>query len=827
MTALLTTAIVVGVLWTLAYRGASLQLWTAAIAAILVGLWTFGAISTGGFILSAVIFTPIAVLLNRRSLRQSLITKRIFSVFRKVLPNMNDTERAALEAGDTWWESEMFQGRPQWDKLLDFQRTELTAEEQSFLDNEVEELCAMTDEWATSFERKDLAPEVWDYIRKKGFFGMLIGKEYGGLGFSAFAQSSVVTKISTRSGTAAVTVMVPNSLGPGELLTHYGTEAQKNYWLPRLAKGEEIPCFGLTGPEVGSDAGALPDVGVVCEGEWEGEKVLGMRLTFSKRYITLAPVSTVIGLAFKLQDPDGLLGDADKTDYGITCALIPSDLDGVDVGRRHLPVGSPFMNGPINATDLFVPLEFIIGGRDMAGQGWRMLVECLSAGRGISLPASATAAGLGAYGATGAYTRIRRQFNMSVGKFEGVQEATGRIAGLAYTLEACRTLTASAVDHCAPSVVTAMMKYHMTEMMRQVITDAMDVHGGRAVMQGPRNYLAGGYQSVPVAITVEGANIMTRNLIIFGQGAIRCHPYVFPEMEAARNPDFNQGLVEFDELLFKHMGFTINRAVRAFTLGLTGARLAKSPKTGPVANYYQQLERMSASLAFIADMAMSTLGGELKRKESMSARLGDVLSHLYMASAVLKFYHDQGEQATDWPHVQWSVERSLAAIGQAFSEFFRNFPNKILGRVMRTIVFPLGNPYPGPDDTLTQKIANLTMTRTPFHERAANFIYIGDENSNTGRMLKAVELLDEIDNFYQPFLKAISKGKISGSNLEEQLQNGIEQGMLDAAQAQQIREYDAMRYDAILTDAFSQEYVASSGREGKAPDNVVPLAVAS
>ncbi|HEY9547400.1 MAG TPA: acyl-CoA dehydrogenase, partial [Solimonas sp.] len=525
--------------WILAFIGVPLVVWTLGAAALAATLWLAGSIGQTSFTIVAGVIAVLGLLLNILPLRRALLTRFVFSVFKKVLPEMSSTEREVLESGDVWWEAEMFRGRPDWERLLSFKYTKLTPEEQSFLDNECEALCKLCDDWKIEYEDKDLPKSAWDYIREKRFFSMLIKKEYGGLGFSANAQSAVVTKLASKSITLAVTVMVPNSLGPGELLMHYGTDEQKRKWLPGLVDGSEIPCFGLTGPEVGSDATAMPDVGYVCLGEHDGTQTLGIKLTFSKRYITLAPVATVVGLAFKLRDPDGLLGDKRKIDYGITCALLPATTPGVQIGRRHYP-GAAFMNGTIVGRDVFVPIDAIIGGPAMAGKGWRMLTECLSAGRGISLPALSVAAGQLGYRMTGVYARFRRQFKVSVGKFEGVQEATGRIAGHAYTLEAMRVLTASAVDHCAPGVTTAIAKYHMTELMRKIINDGMDVLGGKGSQQGPRNFMATGYKAAPVAITVEGANILTRNLMIYGQGAIRCHKYVFPEMEAARENDLRK-----------------------------------------------------------------------------------------------------------------------------------------------------------------------------------------------------------------------------------------------------------------------------------------------
>lgn len=817
MTIIAATAVAFTAFWLLAYLGAPLIVWTLASAAYIAGLYMSGLINIGELQTTAMVFIPLVLLFNLAFVRRNLITRWIFAGFKKVLPEMTSTEREALEAGDVWWEAEMFRGKPDWPKLLNFKRTVLTDREQSFLDNEVETLCSMIDDWKIQHEDHDLSPEIWSYIRDNGFMSMLISKEWGGLGFSAYAQSCVVTKIATRSIAVSVTVMVPNSLGPGELLMHYGTDEQKQSWLPGLAAGKEIPCFGLTGPEAGSDAGAIPDTGIICMGEWNGQQTLGMKITFSKRYITLAPVATVVGLALKVFDPDGLLGDSNKSDYGITCALIPSDLPGVDIGRRHSPCGTPFMNGPIFATDVFVPIDFVIGGKEKVGKGWRMLVECLSAGRGISLPALASAAGKSSYLTTGAYTRIRRQFKMPVGKFEGVQEAMGRMAGLTYKLEACRSLTASAVDNCSPSVVTAMMKYHMTEMMRTILTDAMDIHGGRGVMQGPRNYLANAYQAIPIAITVEGANILTRNLMIYGQGSIRCHPYVFPEMEAARKND----LEEFDQLLWGHIGFSINRGIRALTLGLTGARLAGSPVKGTMAKYYRQLTRLSSALAFVSDVTMGVLGGELKRKERLSARLGDVLSHLFIASAVLKYYHDEGEQPGDLAHAEWAIQHSLNEIGVAFDGFFANFPNRLIGSFLRVMAFPWGRSFKAPADNLTHELADLMMEPTELKDRLCREVYTNENpEDQVGRMVLAYKKLLEVEPVFNKFSRAVAKGIATGHTLEEQLVSSIHAGILTQAEADEVAEYDKLRIEAILTDDFTKEYLTH-------PQSVAPQAVST
>lgn len=804
MSPVIVTVVAVVLFWTLAYVGAPLLLWTAATGVLLVTLKGVGVLGDTAFVVAGAVFATLAVLLNLRPLRRAVLTRPIFSVFKKVLPEMSSTEREALEAGDVWWEAEMFRGRPDWAKLLDFKYTPLTAEEQSFLDNECEELCRLCDDWKIEFERKDLPPEVWHYIREKKFLAMLIKKEYGGLGFSANAQSAVVTKLATKSITMAVTVMVPNSLGPGELLMHYGTDAQKQQWLPGLVSGKEIPCFGLTGPEVGSDATAMPDLGVVCYGPFEGKRTLGLRLSFSKRYITLAPIATVVGLAFKLRDPEGLLGDAQKTEYGITCALVPANHPGVEIGRRHYP-GAAFMNGTIHGQDVFIPIDWIIGGPAMAGKGWRMLVECLSAGRGISLPALGTAAGQVAYRMTGVYARMRRQFKVSIGKFEGVQEATGRIAGYAYTLEAMRVMTASAVDHCAPSVVTAMAKYHMTELMRKIVIDGMDVMAGKAIQQGPRNFMATAYKAAPVAITVEGANILTRNLMIFGQGAIRCHEYVFPEMEAARDND----LKKFDQLVFGHVGFSVNRAFRALTLGLTGARLARAPVNGEMASYFRDLERFSAALAFCSDLTMGVLGGKLKFMERLSARLGDVLSQLYIASCVIKFYLEGSKSPAELAHARWALDHALHEIAQAFDGFIRNFPVAWARGLMRLIVFPLGNRFRPVGDRLNAQVADLLLEPSDVRERLSWLVYrSGGPQEPVGRMEHAWAVSQRCEAAYAKYYKLAAKGELIGDTVAERLADALARQLMTQQEVQQAGEYDTVRYDVILVDDFSKAYIA-------------------
>src|SRR6202789_3456691 len=640
----------------LAYRRASLAASTGVLLVLLAVYWALGAAPNGW---KVALSGPFALLFlfNIRPLRIRLLTRPFMKKYLKLLPAMSSTEREALDAGTVWWDGELFTGGPNWQKLMSAKPPVLTSAEQAFLDGPCETLCAMLDDWDIAHRRADLPAAVWAFIKSSGFFAMIIPKHYGGLEFSAYAHSCVLIKIASRSATASSTIAVPNSLGPAELLLHYGTEAQKNHFLPRLARGEEVPCFALTGPRAGSDAASIPDTGVICKGLWQGAEIVGIKLNFSKRYITLAPIATVVGLAFRLFDPEGLMGD--RADLGITCALIPRDTPGVTIGRRHFPLNIPFQNGPIQGHDVFVPIDAIVGGFSMAGQGWRMLVEQLSVGRCISLPSNATGGAQAAVYASGAYARIRRQFNTPIGSFEGIEQVLARMAARTYIIDAARSVTAGAIDGGEkPSVPSAMLKYHATEIGRMIANDAMDVHGGKGICLGPKNYLGGGYQIVPVAITVEGANILTRNLIIFGQGAVRCHPFVLKEMNAARNPDREAGVREFDAATVGHVGFAISNAVRSLVLGLTAARFTRVPDAGATRRYFQHVNRYSASFALATDVAMLALGGYLKKKETLSARLGDVLSSMYLASMVLKHHQNQGSQQEDLPLVEWAC-RSL------------------------------------------------------------------------------------------------------------------------------------------------------------------------
>lgn len=758
------------------------------------------------------LIVALVILFGVADIRRSVITKPVFAVFKRILPPLSDTEREAMEAGDVWWDGELFKGKPDWQKLHSFPKASLSKEEQAFLDNQVETLLKMLNDYKIVQEQRDLPTEVWDYLKREGFFAMIIPKSYGGREFSAVANSTIVSRIATRSLTVAVTVMVPNSLGPGELLMHYGTQEQKDRWLPTLANGQDVPCFALTGPEAGSDAGGIPDTGIVCKGEFEGQEVVGVRLNWDKRYITLAPVATVLGLAFKLYDPEKLLGD--KEDIGITCALIPTSYPGVEIGDRHFPMNMAFMNGTTYGKDVFIPLDWIIGGPDYAGRGWRMLVECLSAGRGISLPALATATGHLAARMTGAYAYVRQQFGLSIGKFEGVQESLARIGGYTYTLEAMRLMTAGAIDmKLSPGVVTAIAKYHMTEMSRTLMNDAFDIHAGRAIQVGPKNYLAHGYMGIPVSITVEGANILTRNLMIFGQGATRCHPYVLAELEAAANPDAEEGLRQFDNLLLKHIGFAVGNTFSVLFQGLTGAAFNQTPVSGETAAYYRQLSRMSRALALSADISMLMLGGELKRREMISARLGDVLSHLYIASAVLKFYENNGRQQADLPFVHYSVQRSLYEIGKAFDGFFANFPNRVVAALVRAVIFPFGIRYKMPSDNVAIQICEALSKPGVIRDRLTHLCYIGEgEDDPTGLMEMAfVEMYNA-----QPVMKKIHQAQRDGKlprkqPLADTIAKAQEIAVITAEEAQQLTRMNHLRFSAISVDSFKPGELEAMG----------------
>lgn len=764
----------------------------------------------------------LVTLLVVRPMRRAVLSAPLLAVYKKILPQMSDTEREALEAGTVWWEGELFRGNPDWKKLHAYPQPKLTAVEQSFLDNEVDEACRLVDDWKATQTNYDMSPEAWRYIKDKGFLGMIIPKKYGGLEFSAYAHSQVVQKLSTRSSALGVTVMVPNSLGPAELLLHYGTEEQKNHFLPRLAKGIDIPAFALTSPWAGSDAASIPDVGIVCRGQYQGKEVLGMRVTWDKRYITLGPLCTILGLAFRLYDPDGLLGK--QKDIGITCALVPHDHPGVDVGRRHFPLNAVFTTGPTRGKDVFMPLDFIIGGPAMAGRGWRMLMECLAAGRSISLPSSNTGMAKLAARAVGAYARVRSQFKMAVGRFEGVEEALTRIGAYTYMMDATRRMTAGAIDLGEkPSVASAIAKYHVTELGRKVVNDGMDVIGGKGICLGPSNFLGRAYQQVPVGITVEGANILTRSLILFGQGAVRCHPYVLKEMQAAKNPDAAQGLRDFDAALFAHIGFTMRNGIRAMWHGLTGSFFVSVPAdVAPEARrYYKQITRLSAGFAFISDVSMLVLGGSLKRREKISARLGDILAQMYLMSATLKRYRDDGQQQADAPLLHWNMCNSRYLAQEAFKGVIANYPSKLVGMFLNLVIFPLGRSFAVQSDEVGHQIAKLMISPSATRSRLTADCHLPKTvDEPVGALEQALAATIAAEPIDAKVRDAEKRGLFDNNpdaNVRDIAYVAFKQGVVTAEEYVLLKRRDELRDIVVRVDDFPFDFdVATANRRNVA-----------
>lgn len=727
----------------------------------------------------------------------------LMHLFRRVSPRISRTEQEALDAGSVWWDGDLFSGRPDWNKLLNMKKPVLSKEEQAFIDGPVQTLCDMLDDWKITHEDQDLPADVWQFIKDNGFFGMIIPRAYGGLEFSAYAHSQVVMKISTRSISTAVTVMVPNSLGPGKLLLEYGTDDQKEYYLPRLAKGEEIPCFALTSPDAGSDAGAIPDYGIVCRQDFEGQKkVLGIRLTWEKRYITLGPVATLLGLAFKLYDPDHLLGD--EEDRGITLALIPTSTPGVNIGRRHFPLNMVFMNGPNSGNDVFIPIDWLIGGPDFAGQGWRMLMECLADGRAISLPALSTGAGKLASRAVGAYARVRQQFKMPIGRFEGIEEVLARIGGFSYTMDAARSLTAAAIDLGEkPSVISAVVKYHLTEGMRQVVNDGMDILGGAGICLGPRNLLGRGYQAVPISITVEGANILTRSMIIFGQGAIRSHPFIYKELSALSQNNDEEALQAFDHALFGHVRYFVTNIIRCFFHGITRSLFIRAPGKGRVRRYFQFATRMSQAFALLTDTALMQLGGSLKRKESLSGRLGDILSHLYLLSATLKQYHDHGYPEEDLPLVKWSCDYQLSRIQRSINGLLSNWPNRPTAWILRWMIFPVGRWFSPPRDRLGHEVASLLMQNCASRDRLTEGLYLpAAESEQLYKLEDALKKVLLAEKAEQKMRNQFKTETPSYLGYEGRLASAIEQGIISKPEAELLRQANEARREVIRVDDF-------------------------
>ena len=806
-------AVLLGML-VLAYLNASGIFWSAALAGAIAVAWGTHALPGWLSLALSALFVLLAIPLNIPVLRRKLISDAVLAAFRKVLPPMSQTEREAIEAGTVWWDAELFSGRPQWRKLLDAPAPALTADEQHFLDHDVEELCAMVTDWETTNIDRDLPPAVWQFIKDRGFWGMNIKKEYGGLGFSAFAHSQVMTKLSTHSGTVSVTVMVPNSLGPGELLAHYGTDDQKRYFLPRLAKGLESPCFALTSPMAGSDAAAMPDRGIVCMGEFEGRQTLGLRVTWDKRYITLGPVATLLGLAFRALDPDHLLGD--KVDLGITCAMIPTRHPGVNIGRRHMPLTAVFQNGPNSGDDVFIPMQWIIGGQPMIGRGWRMLMECLAAGRAISLPSTNTGMAKLLTRAVGGYARVRSQFKTPIGKFEGIEEPLARMGGYLYSMDATRVLTAGAVDLGEkPAVLSAIAKYHITERGRQIANDAMDIAGGKGICMGPSNFIAAAYTQVPISITVEGANILTRSLIIFGQGAIRCHPYVLKEIAAANDGDATRASITFDAALFAHVRFVLSNMARAFVMGLCGSHCAQVPAgvAPETRRYYQQLTRFSSALAFLSDVSMGVLGGALKRKEKLSARLGDILSMLYVCSATLKRYEAEGRQAADAPLMHWAVWDAMYKAQNAFEGVISNFPNRIVAFVLRRMVFPLGRPYMVPSDQAGHEVARLLIEPSATRDRLTAGIYLPHGESDAiGAIELALAATLAAEAVEAKVRAAIKAGTLVMQAGEDRPAAALAAAIITADELALVRRAAHLAEIVVRVDDFEQDLGAAASR---------------
>ena len=785
-------------------RQASRYLWVAVIGAALTGWSLMHAPATWALVTAWAVFIPVAILLTLTALRRSLLISPLLSLYRSIMPGMSDTEREALEAGTVWWEAELFGGQPDWHHLLGFPAPELSSEEQAFLDGPTGELCAMISDWEITEELRDLTPETWSFMKDQGFFGMIIPKEYGGLEFSANAHSAVVMKVASRSISAGVTVMVPNSLGPAKLLLTYGTEEQKNHYLPRLARGQEIPCFALTGPEAGSDAASMPDTGIVCRQAFKGEPdVLGIRLNWEKRYITLGPVATLLGLAFHLHDPDHLLGE--QEDIGITLALIPTDTPGVEIGNRHFPMSQAFMNGPNRGKDVFIPMDWVIGGQACVGQGWRMLMNCLSDGRAISLPALSTASGKKLSRAVGAYAAVRKQFKVPIGKFEGISEVLARIVGTTYVMNAARGFTTAALDSGEdPSVASAIVKYHLTERMRVVMNDAMDILAGRGISMGPTNFIARGYQALPIAITVEGANILTRNLIIFGQGAIRCHPFLFREMEAASQDD----VAAFDDALFGHGSLVMSNVARGVFHSLTGGRLLPAPQHGIRGHFYRQFGRMSLAFAVTTELTLMSLGGALKRKESLSGRLGDVLSLLYLGSAVLKHHYDNGSPDEELPLLEWACSDLLYNIQVRLHEVYNNFPNRIIATLARLLTFPLGKPYKRPSDALGHKLADIVLAPGQLRDRLTEGVYIPTGNTEPLAQLEdALEKSVAAEPATRKLRQAMRDGTLEKGDPEDAIDAGVSAGVITETEASGIRSAIAARTVVIQVDEFLPEYL--------------------
>ncbi|MEM4986631.1 acyl-CoA dehydrogenase [Collimonas sp. H4R21] len=807
-------ALLVGAMALMQLR-ASAWIWLLAILLWIGGGFRFAGIGALAAVLLLLLMVIPTLIVAIKPLRYTLLSSPILQIFQRILPRMSETERDAIEAGTTWWDAELFSGKPAWDKLLQLPAPKLTIEEQDFFDNEVEQLCGLVSDWESTEIWQDLSPQAWQFVKEKGFLGMIIPKRYGGKEFSAYMHSQVIMKLSSHCSAAAISVMVPNSLGPAELLLQYGTEVQKDYFLPRLAAGEEIPCFALTSPYAGSDAAAIPDIGVVCVGSYDGQEMLGFRITWDKRYITLGPVATVLGLAFRVHDPDHLLAADGSTDLGITCALIPTSHPGVVTGRRHWPLNAVFQNGPTSGKDVFIPLDWVIGGRDMIGKGWRMLMECLAAGRAISLPSSTVGFSKLAVRGTSAYVAMRHQFKIPIGKFEGVHEMLARMGGNLYLMDAVRRLSALAVDAGEkPSVISAISKYHVTERGRVLVNAGMDVLGGKGICMGPNNFLARSYQQMPIAITVEGANILTRCLIIFGQGAIRCHPYVLKEMAAAGEADQGKALADFDQAFFAHISFVCANFSRTLLAGLTSGSLPGAPSAAPVElrHFYRAVNRMSAAFALLSDMSMFVIGGSLKFRERISGRLGDILSQLYLVSSVLKRYEDDGRPQEDLPYVHWAIQDSLHQAQEAYLGVLDNFPNRALAILLRFIAFPFGRPYKLPSDALDSTVARIMQTDSDSRDRLTAGMHMpstGQSPHAFGELaFQLIPQVNAIEARLKPAIQAGTLPPLPQSLIEMQhwITAAAASGDITEAEQQVLHDFAHCGDISVQVDDFPQDF---------------------
>ena len=785
----------------LAYNGKAWWGWLVGLL-FAFGAWYLAAPNSLTLLVLAVISAAILSFFGLPVLRR-ILSARLMKLMQSVLPTIGETEEAVLQAGTVWWEADLFSGSPEWRKLIDFKLPALSAEEQAFLEGPVETLCAMLDE-ETIAQQRDLPEPAWRYIKEQGFLGMVISKEYGGLGFSAAGHAAVITRISTVSSVAAISVMVPNSLGPGELLLNYGTDQQKQHYLPRLARGEEMPCFALTEPHAGSDAANGRSSGVICKGQYEGKEVLGIRLDFDKRYITLAPIATVIGLAFRLYDPDGLLGG--EADLGISCALLPRDCEGMEIGRHHDPMSIPFQNGPVIGKNVFIPLDYIIGGEAGIGRGWIMLMECLAVGRSISLPSLSVGASQLATRSVSAYSAIREQFGLPIARFEGVREPLANIFTSSYWMSATQQITAAAIDSGEkPSVVSGIVKHYLTEGMRDSLDGAMDVMAGAAICRGPRNVLSRSYDGVPVAITVEGANILTRSLIVFGQGAMRCHPFLISEINAIRDDD----VAAFDRSFFAHVNHVVKNSVRSLVQSLTAAHFIVTPTgSGRTGRHYQHLTRLSSAFALSADMALLTLGGSLKRKEYLSGRYADALSWLYIASMSLKRYQDEGQEA-DWPLLEYSLISAQYQVAGALRGIIDNLPNRPAAWLLRILCFPFGQHYRRPSDRLTDQVVEAVLNPDQkLRARLTPQVFLPNKDKSGLGALEAA---------YDKALQAMgARGKVTDARRRGEVDRDLplrmaeqarEQQLISAAEYELISEAERAMDDVIQVDHFSaQEY---------------------